>query len=63
MIGVHKIQRRPVVAEGDRIVIRDMMNVSISLDHRVVDGLTAAQFIAEFKRYLESPQLLFMEMV
>jgi pyruvate dehydrogenase E2 component (dihydrolipoamide acetyltransferase) len=62
ILGVHKIEKRPVVIE-DKIVVRDMMNVSISLDHRVIDGLTAAEFIAEFKRYLESPQLLFMEMV
>jgi len=62
ILGVHKIEKRPVVVDN-AIVIRDMMNVSISLDHRVVDGLTAAEFIAELKRYLESPQLLFMEMV
>ncbi|HMC93180.1 MAG TPA: 2-oxo acid dehydrogenase subunit E2 [Polyangia bacterium] len=42
----------------EKIVIRDLMNLSISVDHRVVDGYDAARFIAEIKAMLESPNLL-----
>jgi pyruvate/2-oxoglutarate dehydrogenase complex dihydrolipoamide acyltransferase (E2) component len=62
ILGVHKIAKRPVVFE-DKIVIRDMMNLSISVDHRLVDGYDAARFVAELKDSLESPGLLFLESV
>jgi pyruvate dehydrogenase E2 component (dihydrolipoamide acetyltransferase) len=54
ILGVHRIARRPAVV-GDQIVIRDLMNLSLSFDHRVVDGFDAAQFVAEIKRTLEAP--------
>jgi pyruvate dehydrogenase E2 component (dihydrolipoamide acetyltransferase) len=54
ILGVHKISRRPAVV-GDKIEIRELMNLSISVDHRVVDGYEAAQFVAEIKARLESP--------
>ncbi len=57
ILGVHKISRRPAVVD-EKIVIRDLMNLSISVDHRVVDGYDAARFIAEIKATLESPNLL-----
>jgi pyruvate dehydrogenase E2 component (dihydrolipoamide acetyltransferase) len=57
ILGVHRIARRPAVV-GDAIVIRDLMNLSISFDHRVVDGFDAAQFVGEIKRQLESPAAL-----
>jgi pyruvate dehydrogenase E2 component (dihydrolipoamide acetyltransferase) len=57
ILGLHKISRRPVVRD-DQIVIRDVMNLSVSLDHRVVDGAVAAQFIAHVRMYLENPGLL-----
>src|ERR1022692_2588023 len=57
ILGVHKISRRPAVVD-EKIVIRDLMNLSISVDHRVVDGYDAARFIAEIKAMLESPNLL-----
>ena len=60
--GVHKIAKRPAVV-GDQIVIRDLMNLSISFDHRVVDGFDAAQFVAEIKRTLETPAPLGAEAV
>ncbi|HXU00172.1 MAG TPA: dihydrolipoamide acetyltransferase family protein [Polyangia bacterium] len=60
ILGVHKIAKRPAV-RGDSIVIRDLMNLSISVDHRVVDGYDAARFIAEIKATLESPVSLFPE--
>ncbi|HXU83661.1 MAG TPA: dihydrolipoamide acetyltransferase family protein [Polyangia bacterium] len=62
ILGVHKIAKRPAVFE-DKIVIRDMMNLSISVDHRLVDGYDAARFVAEVKDSLESPGLLFLESV
>jgi pyruvate dehydrogenase E2 component (dihydrolipoamide acetyltransferase) len=60
ILGVHKIARRPAVRD-DEIVIRDLMNLSISVDHRVVDGYDAARFIAEIKATLETPGPLYPE--
>ena len=60
ILGVHKIARRPAV-RGRQIVIRDLMNLSISVDHRVVDGYDAARFIAEIKATLETPGPLYPE--
>jgi pyruvate dehydrogenase E2 component (dihydrolipoamide acetyltransferase) len=60
ILGVHKIARRPAV-RGDSIVIRDLMNLSISVDHRVVDGYDAARFVAEIKAALEAPASLYSE--
>lgn len=60
ILGVHKIAKRPVVRDGE-IVVRDMMNLSITLDHRVVDGLVAAQFLHHVIRLLETPGLLLLE--
>jgi pyruvate dehydrogenase E2 component (dihydrolipoamide acetyltransferase) len=54
ILGVHRIARRPAVV-GDQIVIRDLMNLSLSFDHRVIDGFDAALFVAEIKRALEAP--------
>ena len=54
ILGVHRIARRPAVV-GDQIVIRDLMNLSLSFDHRVIDGFDAALFVAEIKRTLEAP--------
>jgi pyruvate dehydrogenase E2 component (dihydrolipoamide acetyltransferase) len=62
ILGVHKIAKRPAVFE-DKIVVRDMMNLSISVDHRLVDGYDAARFVAEVKESLESPGLLFLESI
>jgi len=51
---------RPVVRDG-AIVVRKMMNLSSSFDHRVVDGYDAAEFIQRIKALLEHPALLFMD--
>lgn len=59
IIGVNRIAERPVV-RGGNIVIRRMMNLSSSFDHRVVDGSDAARFIHEVKRRLEQPATLFV---
>lgn len=60
ILGVHKIQKRAVVRE-DRIVIREMMNLSLTCDHRVVDGAEAARFLQHVIRLLENPGLLMIE--
>jgi pyruvate dehydrogenase E2 component (dihydrolipoamide acetyltransferase) len=62
ILGVHKIKPTPVVRAGE-IVVREMMNLSISLDHRVVDGFEGAQFLQHVIQLLEDPTLMFMEMV
>jgi 2-oxoisovalerate dehydrogenase E2 component (dihydrolipoyl transacylase) len=60
IIGVNRIVERPV-ARGGQIVIRKMMNLSSSFDHRVVDGWEAAQFVQELKGLIEQPASLFVE--
>lgn len=60
ILGTHSIVARPVVRDG-QIVIRQMMYLSISFDHRVVDGALAAQFVKEVATLLSSPLLLLME--
>ncbi|MGH7152853.1 MAG: dihydrolipoamide acetyltransferase family protein [Acetobacteraceae bacterium] len=60
IIGVNRIVERPVVRDG-QIVIRKMMNLSSSFDHRVVDGWDAARFIQALKNLLEQPAALFIE--
>jgi pyruvate dehydrogenase E2 component (dihydrolipoamide acetyltransferase) len=62
ILGVHRIRPTPVVRDG-QIVARDVMNVSLSFDHRVVDGHVGAAFAYALIAYLEDPSLLFMEMV
>ncbi|HYA10919.1 MAG TPA: dihydrolipoamide acetyltransferase family protein [Thermoplasmata archaeon] len=62
ILGVHKIQRRPVYRPDGTIGPADLMNLSISLDHRVVDGYEGAQFLATVKSYLEDPHQLFSEL-
>ncbi len=61
IMGVNKIEKRPVVRTingHDQIVIREMMHLSISCDHRVVDGAEAALFVKEVIQYLENPTRL-----
>jgi 2-oxoisovalerate dehydrogenase E2 component (dihydrolipoyl transacylase) len=60
IIGVNKLVERPAVKNG-QIVVRKMMNISSSFDHRVVDGYDAAAFIQRVKGMLEHPAALFIE--
>ncbi|GIL39096.1 dihydrolipoamide acetyltransferase family protein [Roseiterribacter gracilis] len=60
IIAVNKILERPVVKNG-QIVVRKMMNLSSSFDHRVVDGWDAAEFIQRVKAVLEFPATLFID--
>lgn len=57
IIGLHTIKKRPVVIE-DEIVIRQMMYLSISFDHRWIDGAEAARFMSAFVRLVSNPSLL-----
>jgi pyruvate dehydrogenase E2 component (dihydrolipoamide acetyltransferase) len=61
IMGVHRLRKRPVVKD-DEIVVREMMNLSLSCDHRVIDGAVAAEFVYEVIKYLEHPDLLFLAM-
>ena len=61
ILGMHKIQNRPV-AEGDKIVIRPMMYVALSYDHRLVDGREAVTFLVRVKDILEAPERLLLEL-
>jgi 2-oxoisovalerate dehydrogenase E2 component (dihydrolipoyl transacylase) len=60
IIGPNKIVERPVF-QGNEIIAAKLMNLSISCDHRVVDGWDAASFVQSVKKYLETPVLLFAE--
>nr|WP_315483491.1 dihydrolipoamide acetyltransferase family protein [uncultured Undibacterium sp.] len=60
IIGVNKMVERPMIRNG-QVVARKMMNLSSSFDHRVVDGMDAAQFIQIIRGYLECPATLFID--
>jgi len=60
IMGVHAIRKTPIVNERDEIAVGHMMNLSVSFDHRVVDGFEGASFLQEVKRYLENPNLLLL---
>jgi pyruvate dehydrogenase E2 component (dihydrolipoamide acetyltransferase) len=58
ILAVSSIRKQPVVIDGDKITIRDMMNLTLSMDHRVGDGVLAAEFVNEIKKILEGPETL-----
>lgn len=60
ILGLHNIQERPVVRDG-QIVIRSMMYVALSYDHRIVDGREAVQFLVRVKQLVEDPEALLLE--
>ena len=60
IIGPNKLVERPVVKDG-QIVVRRMMNISSSFDHRIIDGWDAASFIQRIKGLLENPAALFVD--
>jgi pyruvate dehydrogenase E2 component (dihydrolipoamide acetyltransferase) len=62
IMGVHKMEDRAVVRDG-KIVARPMLNLSLSFDHRVIDGHEGAEFAQRVKYYLEDPQLMLLEMI
>lgn len=61
ILGVHEMKRRPVVS-GDQIVIGEVMLLSLSFDHRVIDGDVGARFAQQVIQYLQEPELLLLEM-
>lgn len=60
ILGMHKIEKRPVVVD-DEIVIRPMMYVALSYDHRIVDGREAVTFLKRIKECVENPERIMME--
>jgi len=60
ILGMHKIEKRPVVID-DQIVIRPMMYVALSYDHRIVDGREAVTFLKRIKECVENPERMLME--
>ncbi len=60
ILGMHKIQDRPMAVDG-QVVIRPMMYLALSYDHRIVDGREAVQFLVKVKELLEDPEALLLE--
>lgn len=61
VLGLHRIQDRPVAIDG-QVVIRPMMYVALSYDHRIIDGREAVNFLRTVKEYLEDPARLLLEL-
>lgn len=60
ILGMHSIQKRPVVVD-DQIVIRPMMYLALSYDHRLIDGREAVQFLVRIKECVENPERMMLE--
>jgi len=60
ILGLHKIEQRPIALNGE-VVIRPMMYVALSYDHRVVDGRESVQFLVRIKELVEDPERLLLE--
>jgi hypothetical protein len=60
ILGLHKIEERPVAQDG-QVLIRPMMYVALSYDHRIVDGREAVQFLVQIKQLLEDPAWMLVE--
>lgn len=63
LVSFHKTKKMPIVTEDDEIVIRQMMNISMSFDHRVADGATAVRFTNRFAQLIKEPKFLLLELV
>jgi 2-oxoglutarate dehydrogenase E2 component (dihydrolipoamide succinyltransferase) len=61
ILGMHRIEERPVV-RGGQIVVRPMMYLALSYDHRIVDGKEAVTFLVRVKECLEDPQRFVLEL-
>lgn len=61
ILGMHKIEKRPVV-ENDQIVIRPMMYVALSYDHRLIDGAESVRFLVTIKELLEDPARILLDL-
>jgi 2-oxoglutarate dehydrogenase E2 component (dihydrolipoamide succinyltransferase) len=60
ILGMHSIQERPVAVDG-QVVIRPMMYVALSYDHRIVDGREAVTFLVQIKEMIEKPARILLE--
>ena len=60
ILGLHKIEDRPVAIKG-QVVVRPMMYLALSYDHRIVDGLEAVQFLVKVKEFIEDPGFLLLQ--
>jgi len=57
ILGVGRILKKPCIVEEDKITIREMAYLSLSYDHRVIDGADAARFLDKIAQYIEKPEL------
>ena len=60
ILGMHAIQKRPIAVD-DQVVIKPMMYVALSYDHRLIDGREAVQFLVTIKSLIEDPQALLLD--
>jgi 2-oxoglutarate dehydrogenase E2 component (dihydrolipoamide succinyltransferase) len=60
VLGMHAVQERPVARDG-KVVIRPMMYLALSYDHRIIDGREAVQFLKKVKEYMEEPEEMLLE--
>src|SRR5205085_5229254 len=60
ILGMHKIEERPIALNG-QVVVRPMMYVALSYDHRVIDGSTSVRFLVKVKELIEDPAALMLE--
>ena len=61
ILGMHKIQERPMVVNG-QVVVRPMMYLALSYDHRIIDGREAVTFLVKVKECLEDPQRMLLDL-
>jgi 2-oxoglutarate dehydrogenase E2 component (dihydrolipoamide succinyltransferase) len=61
ILGLHKIQKRPVVGPDDTVVVRPMMYLALSYDHRIIDGREAVGFLVKVKELVEEPSRLMLD--
>ena len=62
ILGMHKIEKRPVVADNDQVVVRPMMYLAVSYDHRLIDGREAVSFLVRIKECIEDPERLLLDL-
>jgi 2-oxoglutarate dehydrogenase E2 component (dihydrolipoamide succinyltransferase) len=61
ILGLHKIQKKPVVGPEDTVVVRPMMYLALSYDHRIIDGREAVGFLVKVKELIEEPSRLMLD--
>jgi len=61
ILGIGRIEKQPVIDDNEELVIGNMLKISLSFDHRLIDGMTAQMAVNELKRLLKDPERLLME--